>query len=71
MGCFMATLALVYELSRFAILPVIFSPISDGRYHPYTSYRPVGFSIMEHYDCKPSSFWFGPIKPAAMQMMNR
>ena len=62
-GFVLASLSLFMEIlitvSMYAIF--VFS-IGDDIYHPYTSYRPVGISTT-HYECKPSEFWFGPIKP--------
>lgn len=62
-GSALAILSLIMELlMAVSMYAVIVVSIGDDIYHPYTSYRPVGIGTT-HYDCKPSEFWFGAIKP--------
>jgi hypothetical protein len=47
----------------FALAGGLWQPVFDISHPPYDSYtefRPVRATLHRHYDCTPSSFWFGP-----------
>lgn len=57
-----SSMVFVEILKLFSIYAVFVPTIGDEIYgSPYFSYRPVGIDNI-HYDCKPSEYWFGPIK---------
>ena len=62
-GIILAFSMVIIEIAKFfSVYAVFVTTIGDEIYnHPYFSYRPVGIDSI-HYDCKPSEYWFGPIK---------